>query len=130
MIFHWSLGDSKSPQVFRTLLSNLVDLNNAVVWMVFTCPFIFKSSGPFINLLVTVPSITFMFHTFFSSLARSWYLSLFLFPFRGQPKRKSPQFSKFSFLFFFFFFFFLLTIIRSFLFFSFFFFFFFFVDYY
>ena len=31
--FHWSLSDSKSLQVFRTLLSILVDLNNAVVWM-------------------------------------------------------------------------------------------------
>ena len=38
MIFHWSLRDSKSPQVSRTLLSILDVLNNAVVWMVSTRP--------------------------------------------------------------------------------------------
>ncbi len=37
MIFHLSLGDSKSPQVSRTLLSILADLSNAVVWMVSGC---------------------------------------------------------------------------------------------
>ena len=31
MIFHWSLSDSKSPQVSRTFLGILADLNNAVV---------------------------------------------------------------------------------------------------
>ena len=31
MVFHWSLSDSKSPQISRTLLSILADLNNAVV---------------------------------------------------------------------------------------------------
>ena len=78
MLFHWSLSDSKSPQVSRTLLSILADHNNAVVWMVSTCPFISKSSSPFINPLVTVPrapitiaiNVTFMFHSFFNSLAR------------------------------------------------------------
>ena len=79
--FHWSLSDSKSPQVSRTLLSILTNHINVVVWMVFTRPFIFKSSCHFINPLVTVSrvpiiigiSVTFMFHSFFSSLARSWY---------------------------------------------------------
>ena len=33
MDFYWSLSDSKSSQVSRTLLNILVDLNNAVVWM-------------------------------------------------------------------------------------------------
>ena len=32
--FHWFLSDSEFPQVSRTLLSILADLNNAVVWMV------------------------------------------------------------------------------------------------
>ena len=36
MVFHWRLSDSKSPQVFRTLLSILAVFNNAVVWMVST----------------------------------------------------------------------------------------------
>ena len=73
MVFHWSLSDSKSPQVFRILLTILTDLNNTVVGMVFTRLFIFKSSSRFINPLVTVPSApiiigindTFMFHSCF-----------------------------------------------------------------
>ena len=85
MVFHWSLSDSKSPQVSRTLLSILAVFNNAVVWMVSTRPLTSKSSRPFNNLLVTVPKapitigiiVTFMFNSFFSSLARSRYLSLF-----------------------------------------------------
>ena len=31
MVFHWSLNDGKSPQISKTLLSILTDLNNAVV---------------------------------------------------------------------------------------------------
>ena len=69
MVSHWSLSYRKSPQVFRTLLSILADLNKAVVWMISTCPLISKSSSP----LVTVPRApiiigvtdTFMFHSFF-----------------------------------------------------------------
>ena len=38
MVFHWSLSDSKSPLVSRTLLTILAVLNNAVVWMVSTRP--------------------------------------------------------------------------------------------
>ena len=49
MIFHWSLSDSKSPQVSRTLLSILAVLNKVVVWMVSTRPPISKSSGQFSN---------------------------------------------------------------------------------
>ena len=33
MAFYWSLSDSKSPQLFRTILINLADLPNAVIWM-------------------------------------------------------------------------------------------------
>ena len=73
MIFHWRLCDSKSPQVFRTLLSILAVLNNAVVWMVSTRPPTSKSSRPFDYPLVTIS----MFHSFFNSLARSRYLSFF-----------------------------------------------------
>ena len=47
MVLHWSLSNSKSPQVSRTLLSILADLNNAVV--------ISKSSSLYINPLVTLP---------------------------------------------------------------------------
>ena len=56
MVFHWSLRGIKSPQVTRTLLSMLADVNNGVVWIVSTRPLISESSRPFINSLVTVPS--------------------------------------------------------------------------
>ena len=56
MVFDWSLSDSKSLQVSRTHLSILVNLNNAVVWMVSPRPLISKSSSPCTNLLVTLPS--------------------------------------------------------------------------
>ena len=83
MVFHRSLSSCKSPQVFRTLLSILAVLNNAVVWMVSTRPPTFKSSSPFNNPLVIVPKapitigiiVTFMLYSFFSSLPRSKYLS-------------------------------------------------------
>ena len=85
MVFHWRLSDSKSSQVSRTLLSILDVFNNAVVWMVSTRSPTSKSSRSFNNPLVTVPKapitidiiVTFMFHSFFNSLARSRYLSLF-----------------------------------------------------
>ena len=80
MVFRWSLSDGKSPQVSRTILSILDDLNNAVVWMVSTCAVIFKSSSPCANSLVTVPRVpitigiilTFIFHSFINSLAGTY----------------------------------------------------------
>ena len=83
MVFHWSLSDSKSPQVSRTRLRILAVLSHAVVWIVSTRPPTSKSSRPFDNPLVIVPNapiitgtiVTFMFHSFFNSLARSRYLS-------------------------------------------------------
>ena len=57
MIFHWSLSDSKSPQVSRTNLRILDVLSNAVVWIVSTRPPTSKSSKPFNNPLVIVPII-------------------------------------------------------------------------
>ena len=40
MVSQWSLRNSKSPQLSRTLLSILVVPNNTVVWMVSTHPYI------------------------------------------------------------------------------------------
>ena len=75
----------KCPQQSRTLLSILANLNYSVVWIVTTRPLISKSSSFYRNHLVTALrapvttgiSVTFIFHNFFSFLARSWYLSLF-----------------------------------------------------
>ena len=77
MAFHWSLSDSKSPQVSRTLLRILADLNNLVVWLVSTRPLFFLddcSKRTNYNLYkhhFHVP------HFFFNSQARSRYLSFF-----------------------------------------------------
>ena len=87
MVFHWSLSDSKSPQVSRTCLRILAVLSNAVIWIVSTHLPTFKSSRPFNNPLVIVPNapitigtiVTFMFHSFFNSLARSRLLLLLKF---------------------------------------------------
>ena len=85
MVSHWSLSDSRSPQVSRTLLSILAVLNNVVAWMVSTRSLISKSASSFNKPLVTVPKapimigviVTCMFYSFFKSLARSSYLSFF-----------------------------------------------------
>ena len=90
MVFHWSLSDSKSPQVSRTRLRILAVLSNTVIWIVSTRPPTSKSSRPFNNPLVIVPKepitistiVTFMFRSFFNSLARSRYLSFFSHSFR------------------------------------------------
>ena len=85
MFFHWSLSDSKSPQVTWTLLSILAVLSNFVVRMVSTRPPTFKSSSLFNNPLVIVPKAaitigiigTYIINSFFNSLARSRYLTFF-----------------------------------------------------
>ena len=117
MLFHESLSDSKSPQVSRILLSILADPNYVIVWMVFTRLRISNSSSPSINPLVTVPSapitigitVTFIFHSFFSSLVRSMYLPFFMLSFSftlwsaGTAKSIIRQVLSFFFFFFFFF---------------------------
>ena len=78
MGFHWNLSDCKCPKIFRTLLSILADLNNAIVWMVLILPLISNSSNPFAKPLGTVLSapttmnitVTFKFHTFFQSSSK------------------------------------------------------------
>ena len=84
MVFHWSLSDSKSPQVSRTLLSILAVLNSAVVWMVSTRQPTPKLSSPLSNPYFTVSNapiticmiVTCMFHSFFF-FPRLRYLSFF-----------------------------------------------------
>ena len=72
MVFHRNLSDNKFPQVSRTFLSILTDLNSVLVWMVSTRGLISNYPKPFTNPLVTVPSapttiditVTFMCHSF------------------------------------------------------------------
>ena len=79
IVFHWSIGDSMYPWVSRTLLSILVDLNNAVVCMVFIRSSISNASNSVSLFWGTVPSalitigisVTLMFHNFLSSPPRS-----------------------------------------------------------
>ena len=114
MVFHWRLSNSKSLLVYRTLAV----FNNAVVWMISTRPPTSKSSKPFHNPLVTVLKapftigiiVTFMFHSFFNSQARSRYLLLFSHSFSFIMRSAGTTKSK---IFQIFFFFFLLIIIRS-----------------
>ena len=106
MGFHRSLSENRSPQVSRTFLSILVNLNYAVVWIVSTRPVTSKSSSPSINSLMTVPRapiiigiiVAFMYHSFFSSLVRSKYLSFFTLSILlwGQQGQQNPEFGKFS----------------------------------
>ena len=113
MVFHWSLSDSKSPQVSRTLLSILAVLNNAVVRMVSTRPPTSKSSSPFSNPLVTVPKapitigiiVTYMFHSFFQFPSKIEVLILLFtfFQFYSVVSRDSKVNNFASTLFFFFF---------------------------
>ena len=93
MVFHWSLSDSKSLEVSRTRLRILALLSNLVICRVSTRPPTSKTSRPprpFNNPFVIVPkapitigtAVTFMFHSFFNSLARSRYLYFFSHSFR------------------------------------------------
>ena len=75
MVFHWSLSDSRFPQLSRIL----TDLNNAVVWMVSIRPSISNSSRPLSK------------HTNYN-----WYRS-FLFLFSGKIQELVPLFVFFDF---------------------------------
>ena len=84
VVFYYSLSDSKSSQVSRTILSILANLNSDVVYMVLIVSLIFISFGLFFNNSGTVTigiTATHMFHNFFHSLTRSENLSIFLLSF-------------------------------------------------
>ena len=96
-------------EVSSSFLNSQPKLNNAVVWMVSTRPFVSKSSSPFINPSVTAPkapiiigiNVTSLFHSFFNSLARSRYLSFFSLSFNFNlcsPGQQSPKFCEFPFV--------------------------------
>ena len=85
MVYPWNLSGNKSPQVSRTLLSILAYLDNAVVSIAYSFPFISKSSTSFTHPLKIVPTapntigitINFMFRGYFCFLAKSRYVSFF-----------------------------------------------------
>ena len=113
MVSHWSLSNSKYPQVSMTFLSILGDLYNAVSWWSLLVVW-------FLNLQVLIPILWRSFQlqlvslspsctiVFFSSLTRSWHLSTFRFILIllcGLPERQSLLLGRFTFL--------LLTITKS-----------------
>ena len=79
MVFHWSLRGSKSSQISRTLLSILANFRCAAVWIVSILPLISSSPRRFSRLFGTISrasttigiTVTFMFYSFFVSLAMS-----------------------------------------------------------
>ena len=91
MVFHWSLNDSKFPEVSRTLLSILTDLNNAVVWMVSTRPLIFKSCSPCSNPLVIVPGAPITYYYYYLTFSQYRLQVVFL---RSLSDCKSPPVSR------------------------------------
>ena len=85
-VFYWSLSNSKSPQVSKTYLMILANLNNTVLWMVLILHLISNSSSPLFKSFGTILrapttvgiTVTREFHIFNSSLARFRYLYIFL----------------------------------------------------
>ena len=77
MVFHWHPSDNKSSLIFRAPLCISADVINSFRWS--------RLAPQFPTLLGTVPrapiiigvTFTLIFHIFFSSLARSKYLSTF-----------------------------------------------------
>ena len=86
MVFHWSLSDSKSSHVSRTVLGIPTDLYSIVVSMVSARPLTSKSSSTFQNLLVTesiepIAVVTFMFQSFFFQFPSKVEVFILLFTF-------------------------------------------------
>ena len=89
VVFHRCLNDRKSPQFSKTLIILLANLSSALVCIVLILLLISISSSFFSRFFGTVlraaamigVTVTFMFHNFFNSLARSRYLSSFLLSF-------------------------------------------------
>ena len=108
MVFHWCLSNRKSTQISRTLPCILAELKIEVVWTVSAQSPISISFNLLSKLLVIVLNAsftrgileTYMFHSIFSSLARSNFLSLsFLcFLFFGSLGQQSSPIVRFPFI--------------------------------
>ena len=99
MIIHRSLSDNKSPQISRTLLNILTDINHSVVWMASILPLISCSNCLLSKPLGTVPSapitIGIMFHRLLVLCQdRSTSLISFIF-YRRSTERQNPLDDKF-----------------------------------
>ena len=79
MVFHGGPSDRKIPQVSKTFLSIIADLNNTLVWVVSSLPLISSNSSSLLaKSLGTAPSapttigitVTLMLHSLFSSLVQ------------------------------------------------------------
>ena len=81
MVFHWSLSDSKSPQVSRTRLRILAVLSNAVIWIVSTRPPTSKSSRPFNSPLIIVPKAPITIGTIVAFMFSSFTIIIYSFEF-------------------------------------------------
>ena len=88
MVFHRNLNDNKSFQVSWTLLSILADLNNTVciVSILYLISIFYNSLSKLLGTIWSAQTsisiiFIFIFLCFFSPLARSKYLSNFLFSF-------------------------------------------------
>ena len=85
--FYWSLSDSKSSQIFRTLRSILAAVNNAIIWMASVHLPISNSSSPlrkplgtFLSTPITIViTVTFIFQSFFFVSGKVQFLPLLLF---------------------------------------------------
>ena len=110
MVFPWSLSDSKSSRVSRTLLSILIDLNNAVIWTISNASIpLSKPLGsiPSASIIISV-TVTFPLHRFLSTLASLSFCFFLVFTLWSVGTKNSTVTASFLFFFFFFFFFFFL----------------------
>ena len=88
MVFH--CRESNCPQVSRSLLSILTDLNIAEVWMICT-PLISKSCSPCINPFVTRPRAQYTISIVVPFMSHSFFLN------PKQCRDTSPSFTVFQF---------------------------------
>ena len=105
MVAHWSLCDSKFPQVSRTVLSIMTDLKNAVVWMVSTRHLISVSflilrwlyQEHQLQLVSSSLSCSTVFSIPWQGPCTYPYFRFLSILLCGQLGQQSPQFGKFSF---------------------------------
>ena len=106
MVFRSNLTDRESPRESRTLLSIQADPKNTVVEIISPRPLISNSSIPNIKLLGIVPRAPITIGIMILCVIVLWQgpsiclsFRLLWFSLYGPPRRQSPLFGRFSFLF-------------------------------